>query len=87
MVNDSTSMSFYLEFSTWPDAILRWIQQRNNITFCADLGNITETPAMIKQAVKEESPNSARPKKARQVKSKIKSMVIILFEIKEIVHK
>jgi hypothetical protein len=34
-----------------------------------------------------ESPNSARPKKARQVKSKVKSMHIIFFDIREIFHK
>jgi hypothetical protein len=33
------------------------------------------------------SPNSPRPKKARHVKSKVKSMFIILFEIKGTVHK
>jgi hypothetical protein len=34
-----------------------------------------------------ESPNSPKPKKARQVKCKVKSMLIILFDIKGIVHK
>jgi hypothetical protein len=34
-----------------------------------------------------ESPNSPRPKAARQVKSKVKSMLIIFFDIKGIVHK
>jgi hypothetical protein len=33
-----------------------------------------------------ESPNSPRLKKARQVKSKVKSMLIIFFDIKGIVH-
>jgi hypothetical protein len=34
-----------------------------------------------------ESPNSPRPKKARQLKSEVKSMIIIFFDIKGIVHK
>jgi hypothetical protein len=34
-----------------------------------------------------ESPNSLRLKKARQVKSKVKIMLIIFFDIKVIVHK
>jgi hypothetical protein len=33
------------------------------------------------------SQKSPRPKKARQVKSKVKSMIIIFFDIKGIVHK
>jgi hypothetical protein len=33
------------------------------------------------------SPNSPRPKKARQIKSKVKGMIIIFFDIKKIVHK
>jgi hypothetical protein len=32
-------------------------------------------------------PNSSRPRKARQAKSKVKSMLIIYFDIKVIVHK
>jgi hypothetical protein len=35
-----------------------------------------------KQETYMESPKSPRPKKARQVKSKVKSMLIILFDIK-----
>jgi hypothetical protein len=34
-----------------------------------------------------ESPNSPRPEEARRVKSKVKSMLIISFDIKGIVHK
>jgi hypothetical protein len=34
-----------------------------------------------------EGPNSLRPKKARQVKSKVKCMLIIFFDIKGIIHK
>jgi hypothetical protein len=34
-----------------------------------------------------ESPNSLRPKKVRHVKSKVKIMLIIFFDIRGIVHK
>jgi hypothetical protein len=48
---------------------------------------------MIRQAFGEESmnhmesPNSSRPRKATQVKSKVKSMLIIFSDIKGVVHK
>jgi hypothetical protein len=59
---------------------------------------VTETLVMIIQVFREEcmgcrwmfewkSPNSLRPKKVRQVKSKVKSKLIIFFDIKGIVHK
>jgi hypothetical protein len=35
----------------------------------------------------KKNPNLPRPKKARQVKSKVKSMLIIFFDIKMIVHR
>jgi hypothetical protein len=35
----------------------------------------------------KENPNSPRPKMGRQVKSKLKSMLIIFFDIKRIAHK
>jgi hypothetical protein len=34
-----------------------------------------------------ESPNSKRPKNVRHVKSKVKSIFIVFFDIKGIVHK
>jgi hypothetical protein len=58
----------------------------------ANLGK-TETLAMIIQAYGEESMNGTRKvqiyqdQKARQVKSKVNSMIIIFFNIKGIVHK
>jgi hypothetical protein len=53
---------------------------------------------MIRQALEErrmsftqvfewKSSNSPKPKKARQVKSKVKSILIIFFDIKVIVHR
>jgi hypothetical protein len=44
-------------------------------------------PETKQQPSQWKSPNSPRPKKERQVKSKVKSMLIIFFDIKEIVHK
>jgi hypothetical protein len=53
--------------------------------FCVNLGkSVTENLAIIRQAFREESmshkenPNSPRPKKGRQVMSKVKRMLIIL---------
>jgi hypothetical protein len=89
-------MSFYLESCIWPDAILQWIWQKNNITFCENLRNSAmETLAMIRQVFGEESMSHTRKvqthgdwkKKVRQVKSKVKIMLIIFFDIKWIVHK
>jgi hypothetical protein len=44
-------------------------------------------PETKHQSAKWKSSNSPRPKKARQVKSKVKSMLITFFDIKGIVHK
>jgi hypothetical protein len=87
--------SFYLELYIWPDAIARWIRKRNSAKVCANLGkSATETLAMIGQAFGEEGMNRTQKvqtqwdrEKAKQVKSKVKSMLIIFFYIKEIVHK
>jgi histone-lysine N-methyltransferase SETMAR len=44
-------------------------------------------PETKQQSSQWRTPNSPRPKKARQVKSKVRSMLIIFFGIKGIVHK
>jgi hypothetical protein len=44
-------------------------------------------PETKKQSSQWKSPNSLRPKKARQEKSKVKSMLVIFFDIKGTVHK
>jgi histone-lysine N-methyltransferase SETMAR len=44
-------------------------------------------PETRQQSSQWKSPNSPRPKMARQVKSKVKSLLIVFFDIKEIVHK
>jgi hypothetical protein len=57
-----------------PDAISRWIPQRSSIAFPAVLGkSATETLAVITQAFGDES--------------KVKSMLIIFFDIRGIVDK
>jgi hypothetical protein len=73
--------------------ISRWILQRNSIEFCANLGKRETENLAIRKAFREESTsltrslNSSRQKKASEVKSIIKCMLIILFNIKGIVHK
>jgi transposase len=44
-------------------------------------------PETKQQSTQLKSPNSPKPKEAKHVKSKIKSMLIIFFDIKGIVHK
>jgi hypothetical protein len=88
-------MSFYLESCILPDAISQWIRQRNseNATFL--YRDITGDGSWIysydleteQRSSQWKSPNSPRPKKARQVKSKVKSMLKIFFGIKSTVHK
>jgi hypothetical protein len=72
--------SFYLE---------SWIWQRSSIKFWANLGKSAKgSLEILRQAFREESmssqwenTNSPWPKKARQVKSKVKSMLIIFFDV------
>ena len=44
-------------------------------------------PETKQQSSQWKSPTSSRPKKARQVKSNLKSMIITFFDVKGIVHK
>jgi hypothetical protein len=44
-------------------------------------------PETKQQSFQCKNPNSPRPKKTRQAKSKVNGMPIIFFDIKEIVHK
>jgi len=44
-------------------------------------------PETKQQSSQWQSPNSSRPKKARQVKCNFNSMVITFFDVKGIVHK
>jgi len=44
-------------------------------------------PETKQQSSQWKSPTSQRPKKARQVKSNVKSMIITFFDVKGIVHK
>jgi hypothetical protein len=72
-----------------------WILQRNSddSTFLSWVITGEESwiycygPETKKQSSQWERPNSLRPKKAREVNSKDKSMFIILFDIKGTVHK
>jgi hypothetical protein len=71
------------------------IQQRSGIRFCANLEKVRLWPCqwLIIQVIGEErmgctwKAQSLRLKKAIQVKSKVKSILIIFFYIKGIVHK
>jgi hypothetical protein len=79
-------MSFYLEFCIWRDAISQWIRQRNSddATFLSRVitGDKSRIygydPETKQQSSQWKRPNSLKLKKARQVKSKVKSMLIIL---------
>jgi hypothetical protein len=82
--------SFHLELCIWNDVISWWIRQKNSFKFFANPRSAAETLAMVRQAFgkkRTSSSNSSRPRKARQVKSKVKSMLIIFFHTKEHVHK
>jgi hypothetical protein len=87
--------SFYLESFIWPDAISRWIRQRNSddATFLSRVIPGNESwiygydPETKQQSSQWKSPDSPRPKKVRQMKGKAKSMLIFFFDFEGIVHK
>jgi hypothetical protein len=74
-------MSFYLESCIWRDALSQWIRQRNSddATFLSKVITGDESwiygydPETKQQSSQWKRPNSPRLKKARQVKSKVKS--------------
>jgi hypothetical protein len=73
-------MHFYLELCIWPVAILHWFRESNS-EYASYFVQIPEHGPYT------ENPNSLIPKKARQVKNKAKSMLIIIFDTKGIVCK
>jgi hypothetical protein len=89
-------MSFYSE-SIWPNVISQWITVRGHQMFCRSQkkwdGNLGNDQKSIRGRYHVpyrgvwKSPNSLKPKKVWQMKSKDKSMLIICFEMMEIVHK
>jgi hypothetical protein len=83
---------------SWPDAISQWIRRRVCNTFSENLReSAKETLGMMRQAfgkkmshtrvLESKSLNSPKPKKATQVRSKVKSMFIISFGIERIVYR
>jgi hypothetical protein len=82
---------FSLEPYVWPDEISQWNQQQVCIRFCAILRkSAMEIMTVFRQSFREEimshtqvfewkSPSSLRLEKARQVKSKVKSVLIVFF--------
>jgi hypothetical protein len=67
-------------------------QARNNPNFMSNIITGEETwvygydPEAKQQSLQWKSPNSPQPKKAFQVCSNVKSMLIILFDTQDIVH-
>jgi hypothetical protein len=80
-----------LDSCIWPNVVLLCIWQRNSIKFCTNLWkSVMETLAVSRQvfgkkvwAVHRKS-KFAKTEKAEQVKSKVKSMLIIFFDLKGI---
>jgi hypothetical protein len=68
-------------------------QARDNPNFISNIITSDETwvygydPETKQQSSQWKSPNSPRPKKARQVRSNVKPMLIVFFNIQGTVHK
>jgi histone-lysine N-methyltransferase SETMAR len=68
-------------------------QDRDNPNFISSIITGDETwvygyePETKQQSLRWKSPNSLRPKKAHQVRSNVKSMLIIFFDMQGIIHK
>jgi hypothetical protein len=86
--------SFYFESCIWPEAILRGMTANVHQILCksrkhcdGDPGNdcISVWGKSMSRTRRIKTPRDRR--KARQVKRKVKSMLIIFFDIKGIVHK
>jgi hypothetical protein len=91
--------SFYLESCIWPDVTSQWIWQRNSecASYLVQISKVRWRPCNDYASVqgRKHEPytciwmacwNSLNPKKARQVMSKVKSILFIFFDIKGIVH-
>jgi hypothetical protein len=89
-------LSFHFKSFILPDAISQWMRQRSTNRFCANLRKSTmETLAVIRREFREEDVShiwvfkwhawfrQTGKKKARQVKNKVKNMLLSFFDIKE----
>jgi hypothetical protein len=77
---------FYLESRIWSDAISRWIRHKDKIKLCANLGKVQQRPwqSLDKSSGKNVYVVYGKPKPTeteRRVKRKVKSMLIIFFDI------
>jgi hypothetical protein len=57
------------------------------VSVCRELKQAIDDPIFISNIITGDETNSPRPKKASQVRSNVKSMLIFFFDIQGIVHK